>query len=209
MRIFVGAAEVVAGSYPQGIGQRQVDAHDKMVDEAVAPVVEVDKRGRHSERRVLEPAACSYLNVNGNRFEVVVVGLNLSAQVLGYERERDVAVGVVVVHTQVETHAHAVVAAYVRAYELGSYSTRDAVAEHVGEVSCHGNVLGREVARLLSVGIHLAHGAVIHELSAHRPRSLVVDVAVERRACRGGTLHIGHEVKAYGLVAHRREQAGL
>ena len=172
-------------------------------------MVEVDKCCRESERHVFKLLACANLQVDRHTFKVVVVSLELSAEVACHGRNRPFCIGVVVVQTEVNPHSQRVVAANVRCDESGCNTACYAAVEHVREVTAHGNVLGGKIARLLVVGVSLPHCAVIDKLSTYGPRDLFAHVAVERCACCHRARHVGHEVESDGLVAYRRQQGGI
>ena len=70
-----------------------------MMAEAFAPVVQPTECGRESERGLSDPFGRSYLQVQRDSLEMVVVGLDLSAQITCHSRETEVNILVEVVET--------------------------------------------------------------------------------------------------------------
>ena len=75
-----------------------------MVDETLIPVVQARERGREAQGGADELLADAQLEVQGQAFKVLVVGLDLSAQILDHGRERPAPVFVEVVGSEVKGH---------------------------------------------------------------------------------------------------------
>ena len=108
---FVSTSEVISSAHPYVLRQRDIHTECEVVYEVVVPVIEVDERRRQAKRRVCDMLADAYLHVDGHAFVRVVVCLELSAEILCHNGERQFAVGVVVVESEIYAHADGVVAA--------------------------------------------------------------------------------------------------
>ena len=177
-----------------------------MLAQTVLPVVQPHQRSRQPQRGAYQPLRHTYLQVQRHPLKVVLVGLQLTAQIAGHCRYRPLAFGVKVVQSQIDTHRQRVVLAYVAGDHLRRDAAADAVAQRVGKGAAHTDVLRREVARLLAVRVRLAHRAVAHEPSAHAPRSARAGCLDKGGAGSRRSFHVGHHVQVHGAVAHVTHQ---
>ena len=196
-----GAPEVIACGHVDALSEQHVGTDGEVAAEALAPVVEPAHRGRHAQRGVADTFGGTNLQVEGNAVEVVVVCLELSAEVTCDGRDAQVIVLVVVIQTEVDPDGERVVAADIGSDELGGDAAAELIGQGVGEGAADGDVAGGEGAEFLIVGGRLLHAAVVHVLGGDTPCAPVAGSLHEGGTGRLGPFHIGHEVEVDGAVA--------
>ena len=88
------------------VGKQNLNASHKVFFEVDIPVVQVDKCQGEAERHVGELLAHTHLQVDRHFVVFLIVGFQLSAQVLGDGRNRPFMIRVVIVNSQVNAHSY-------------------------------------------------------------------------------------------------------
>ena len=69
----VSATKIITTAYPYWGWENNVDTRYQVIDEAIIPMIKVDKGGREAEGRVWETLAHTQLHVDGHTLKVVVI----------------------------------------------------------------------------------------------------------------------------------------
>lgn len=218
-----GFPEVVAEREVHIVGGQVIHSHDDVVQQdssfgyvlsraeimLAAPTGQVDERGRYPERGMIESFGESHLQRIGQFLVRIPEGFDLSAQVAGRDGEGKVCLIVVVVESQVGGEGHGREMTVVRVDDFAGCAAGPPVAQVVGIHAAHGKVGGREAARHGVVGGSLVHASVVDELCRDAQGGTFAQNLDKRRASGMASLHVGHVVEAYRLVAHGGEKGRI
>ena len=78
-----GPSEIIACSQVDGGRENEVGTDGQMFPETIAPVVETAQGGGEAQWGIEESFAEAKLQVEGDSLKLVVIGLDLSTQILG------------------------------------------------------------------------------------------------------------------------------
>ena len=114
-----GTTEVVACAHPDGFTNQEVGTYSKMLAETLVPTVQTIKGSMQSQGRVDKALADTQLQIQGDTFKLIVIGFDLSTQILGYRRQRPAITLVDIVQSEVEGYGSRTVTANAGGDETG------------------------------------------------------------------------------------------
>ena len=206
----VAAARIVTHSHPCGARREYVGAEGEVVDGfLLVPVGDVVEGERQTYGCVCQVLADSGYEVEGQFLILFVERLDLSAEVLAYEAERQAVVDIVVVDAEVDTECGRLEFSVVRHDDFALHTAAPTVGEEVCVAALDAYVLGRELTQLLKVLVGFGHRAIVEQHGSNSPRASLACLFDECGTELAGARYVGCEVEVECFVGHVGQQGGI
>ena len=174
-----------------------------MVGQPVVVMGKVDERRRQPDGQGGEGLAYTHLHIRRHLAVILLIGLDLAAEVLGDQRHRPLFLRLIPVQAEVYAYRHRIVMSDVGRDELRRDAAHDVPCQFVGEDALDGNVAGVEGACLHVVFVGLLHPSVVHVLYAAGDGGFLAQGLGIGSPHIVGSVHIVHVADSHGPVAHR------